>query len=92
MRKRASEMRTEGWYFRVKKIEPDYVPAIPANATWKKAKEAANDNYRRGKELREVLIYYKAAVNDLEEKYGVSYRPHRNRMPTLTFEFANFLY
>ena len=72
MRKRAQEMTSDLWEFDVKKIAPDYVPITPAEAVWKKAKEAANDNFRRGKELKEVLMYYKAGVKDLEERYGVS--------------------
>ena len=55
----------------MKPVEPTAVPVIEAGAIWKKAKDCANDNFKRGKELREVLIYYKAAVKELQDRYGV---------------------
>ena len=71
MRKRALEMTSNPWEFQVKKVDPDFVPIISADAIWKKAKDAANENFKRGKELKEVLVYYKAGIKDLEDRYGV---------------------
>ena len=71
MRKRALEMTSNPWEFQVKKVDPDFVPIISADAIWKKAKDAANENYKRGKELKEVLVYYKAGIRDLKDRYGV---------------------
>ena len=71
MRKRANEMTSKTWEFNIIPIEPRTIPVIEAGAIWKKAKECANDNFKRGKNLIEVLIYYKAAVKELLDKYGV---------------------
>ena len=64
-------MTSKKWEFHVEPVEPAAVPVIEAGALWKKAKDCANDNFKRGKELREVLIYYKAAIKELQDKYGV---------------------
>ena len=64
-------MTSQPLQFNVVSIEPKNVPLIDEDTVWKKAKDIANDNFKAGRKLLEVLIYYKTAITKLIEKYGV---------------------